>query len=220
MSNIVVVGASGHAKVVIDILEREGKHRIVGLVGRDEAPASECYGYRILGREEDLPDLVRSHPIDAGIVAIGENWVRSKVAKRIQELVPGFCFVTAVHPRAQLARGVVVGRGSVIMAGVVVNSDTRIGEFCILNTRASLDHDCVLEDYASLAPGATVGGDAKIGRFSAVCLGAAVVHGINIGEHAVIGAGATVISDIPGFVVAYGTPARVIRQRQAGDRYL
>ncbi len=220
MSDIVLIGASGHAKVVIDIIEKEGRHRVAGLVGQDEEPGSSCCGYRVLGKVEDLPDLVRARGIAAGIVAIGDNRRRSQVAAQVEEFVPGFRFVTAVHPSAQLARGVEVGRGSVIMAGAVANCDVRIGEFCILNTRASVDHDCLLEDYASLAPGATTGGSVRIGRFAAVCLGAAIIHGVNIGEHAVIGAGATVVSDIPGFVVAYGTPARVIRTRQAGERYL
>ena len=89
-----------------------------------------------------------------------------------------------------------------------------------MNTRASLDHHGVLGDYASLAPGVTVGGDVSIGEGGAVAIGATVLHGRSIGDWSVVGAGATVIDDVPDGVVAYGTPARVVREREPGDRYL
>jgi acetyltransferase-like isoleucine patch superfamily enzyme len=106
------------------------------------------------------------------------------------------------------------------MAGAVVNPGARVGAFCILNTNSSIDHDCILEDYASLAPGVVTGGGVVIGRYTAIGIRATVVHGVRIGEHSVIGAGATVLHDIPDHVVAYGTPARVVRNRQTGDPYL
>ena len=116
--------------------------------------------------------------------------------------------------------GLRVGAGTVLMAGVVVNSDSRIGAHCILNTRASLDHDCIMDDFSSLAPGVTVGGVARIGMYSAVSLGANIIHGKNIGAHTVVGAGALVQKDIPDHCVAYGVPARVVRPRAEGERYL
>jgi sugar O-acyltransferase (sialic acid O-acetyltransferase NeuD family) len=167
-----------------------------------------------------LPAL--AHSLDAGgcIVAIGDNWRRHLMVERIAGLAPELQFVTAVHPSAQIARGVTLGRGTVVMAGVVVNSDSRVGDFCILNTNASLDHDGVMENYSSLAPGAVTGGNVRLGAYSAVSLGARVLQGLTIGEHTVIGAGALVLADVPGFSVAYGTPAAIVRTRGAGDKYL
>jgi len=95
-----------------------------------------------------------------------------------------------------------------------------IGEGCIVNTRASLDHHGVLEDYASLAPAVTTGGNVSIGEGSVIAIGATVLHGRSIGDWSVVGAGATVIDDVPDGVVAYGTPAKVVREREPGDRYL
>src|SRR5688500_14187516 len=106
------------------------------------------------------------------------------------------------------------------MAGAVVNSDGSIGNSCILNTKASLDHDSLMEDFSSLAPNATVVGNVVIGAFSAVSLGASIIHGVKIGEHSVLGAGALAVDDIPHHSVAYGTPAKVIRKRLEGDKYL
>jgi sugar O-acyltransferase (sialic acid O-acetyltransferase NeuD family) len=154
------------------------------------------------------------------LIAIGDNWKRHLVSEKVKSLLPQFQFVHVVHPSAQVARGVTIGDGSVLMAGAIVNSDSGVGRFCILNTRASLDHDSLMEDFSSLAPNAVTGGNVQIGTCSAVSLGASIIHGVKIGEHSVIGAGALVVDDIPHHSVAYGTPAKVMRKRVEGDKYL
>lgn len=219
-NKIVIIGSSGHAKVAVDVIEREGKYKIAGLIDSFKAAGEVIFGYQVLGSEEKLAELVEEGGIAGGFVAIGDNWKRHLMVEKIRSLVPKFKFVSAVHPSAQIAGGVTIGEGSVLMAGVIVNSDSRIGSFCILNTNSSLDHDCVMEDFSSLAPNAATGGNVMIGAFSAVSIGASIVHGHGIGRHTVIGAGAVVLDDVPDYCVAYGTPARVIRKRQEGDRYL
>jgi sugar O-acyltransferase (sialic acid O-acetyltransferase NeuD family) len=218
--NIVVIGSAGHAKVVIDVIEKEGKYKLVGLVDSFKQGLERIYGFGLMGTEDVLQPLVANGTISGGIIAIGDNWKRHLMAEKIKALVPDFEFISAVHPSAEIARGVKIGDGTVVMAGAVVNSDSRIGDFCILNTNASLDHDSVMEDFSSLAPNATTGGNVMIGEFSAISLGANIVHGHGIGKHTVIGAGALVLDDIPEYCIAYGTPAKVIRKRQEGDRYL
>ena len=155
-----------------------------------------------------------------GIVAIGDNWTRARVVARIRELQPDFQFVTAIHPDVCVARDVSIGEGTVVMAGAVVNTGTRIGAFCILNTRCSVDHECTLGEFSSVAPGVVTGGCVAIGPFSAVGIGATLIHEVRIGEHTVVGAGATVVNDVPDHVVVYGTPARFVRSREAGEPYL
>lgn len=219
-NTIVVIGASGHAKVVMDIIELEGKYRIAGLIDTYKPAGELLFGYEILGAEETLAKLVSSGEVDGGIITIGDNWVRHLMAEKIRSLLPDFNFIRTVHPSASVARGVTIGGGSVLMAGVVVNSESKVGEFCVLNSNASLDHDSVMEDFSSLAPNATTGGNVSIGAFSAVSMGANILHGLNIGKHSVVGAGAVVLDDVPEFCVAYGVPARVISKRHAGDKYL
>ncbi|MCO6449587.1 MAG: acetyltransferase [Caldilineales bacterium] len=218
--HIVIVGASGHGKVVADIVEQEGRYRVVGFVDTYKTADSDWYDLKILGSDLDLPQLVGTWNLSGAIVAIGDNWTRYQVTERIQSLVPQLGFVSACHPSAQVGRGVTIGAGTVIMAGAVINSDTTIGEGCIINTKASLDHDCILGSFSSLAPGATCGGNVTIGALSAISQGANVIHGITIGSNTVIGASALVLRDIPDFSVAFGIPARVVRKRDAGDRYL
>jgi sugar O-acyltransferase (sialic acid O-acetyltransferase NeuD family) len=220
MDSIVIFGASGHSGVVIDIIEKQGAYAIAGLIDTYIPAGSERFGYRVLGTEHDLPLLIGELGIVRGVVAIGSNFARCAMARRILYAAPEFRFIPAIHPSAQIARGVSIGPGTVVMAGAVINTNSWIGEHCIVNTNASVDHDNVLERFSSLGPRAVTGGNVRLCEYSVLALGASVIHGRTIGAHAVVGAGATVIRDIPELVVAYGTPAVVARTRQPNDQYL
>jgi sugar O-acyltransferase (sialic acid O-acetyltransferase NeuD family) len=217
---ILVIGASGHAKVIIDIIEQAGAHEIVGLITEDPGTDRMFGGYPVLGGLHDLLQVAQEHHAKGLIAAVGDNWGRGEVARRVRDNHAAVDFITLVHPSAQIARCVEIGSGTVIMAGAVVNSGSRVGCHCVINTRASIDHDSVIGEFVSIAPGATLGGNVHIGDFSAISLGSSIIHGLTIGEHTVIGAGSVVLRDVPSYVVAYGTPARVIRERQKGQRYL
>ncbi|MBL8380307.1 MAG: NeuD/PglB/VioB family sugar acetyltransferase [Burkholderiales bacterium] len=220
MDNIVVIGSSGQAKVVIDAVRREGRRNVVGLLDRFRKVGETTLGHAVLGQEEDLPGLIDRHAVRGVIVAIGDNFVRAQVAARIAALCPGITFFSVVHPDASIAAEVVIGEGSVVMAGAVINACASVGRFCILNTHASLDHDSMLGDFASMAPRAVTGGNCRIGAYSAIGIGATLAHGARIGEHVVVGAGAVVMKPLDDRVVAYGVPARVVRGRSPGDPYL
>jgi sugar O-acyltransferase (sialic acid O-acetyltransferase NeuD family) len=220
VKNIIIVGSSGYAKVVADIIETRDEFTIVGLIDSFKPKGYGIVDYQILGTENDLRTLVAEYSLVGGVLAIGDNWDRYRMVSSILSVVPEFAFLTVVHPSACLAKDVEIGRGTVITAGAVVNSASKVGEFCIVNTRASVDHDNTIGNFASLAPGVTTGGNVTIGEFTAVSLGANLIHGITVGPHAVIGAGATVVDDVPGFSVALGTPAKVVRDRKEGEKYL
>lgn len=220
MDKIVIIGSSGHARVISDVVAKQGSFQMVGWVDPNRSRGEVIGDHPVLGGERDLPELMSGLAVMGGIVAVGDNHLRAGLVAAIREAVPAFRFVTAVHPSAQLGRGVSIGEGSVIMAGAVVNAGSAIGRHCIVNTMAAVDHDSLLGDFASLAPGVTLGGNVQLGSHTAICLGARVIHGIRIGEHTVVGAGATVLNDLPAEVVAYGTPARAQRSRAPGERYL
>jgi sugar O-acyltransferase (sialic acid O-acetyltransferase NeuD family) len=158
--------------------------------------------------------------VQGAILAVGDNWIRAKIASRLRAMSYPLTFPNAVHPAARVAKGVRLGEGNVLMAGAVINSETSVGDFCIFNTLCSVDHDGKIGNFVSLAPHSGTGGNVTIGDFSVVSLGANIIHAIQIGAHTVVGAGSTVLQDLPDHVVAYGTPARVVRQREAGERYL
>lgn len=220
MDPILIVGSAGHAKVVIDIVQQQARYAVAGLLDRFRAVGEMTAGIPVVGGEEDLPALVESLGIRGLIVAIGDNHVRATVAARVSELCPALPFVSAIHPRASVAPSALLGAGTVVAAGATINPDARVGAHCIVNTQASLDHDCSMGEGASLAPGVLVGGGCQIGRQSAIGIGAVLKHGVTIGEYAVVGAGSLVLHSLQSQVVAYGSPARVVRSRQPQDRYL
>src|SRR6059036_3442289 len=161
--NILIVGSSGHAASVIDLAERSGSIRIAGLPDRCKDRGTQLQGYEVLGGEENIGEFCSDRKIDGVAVAIGDNWGRSQSVAMLQALAPDLEFLTLIHPSATVSPSAVVGRGTVVMAGAIVNANCKIGDFCILNTKASLDHDCIVEDFASLAPGVTSGGRVTVG---------------------------------------------------------
>lgn len=201
-----LIGAGGHAKVIADILIACGRPPVAFL---DDAPP---HNY-VLGIPV-IQGLVLAEPGSAVIVAVGDNDTRMRLARRYT------VFDVAVHPSATVSRDAEIGPGSVVMAGAVINAGARVGAHCIINTNATVDHDCLISDFAHVAPGATLGGNVQVGIGSMVGLGASVSHGRIIGEYTIVGAGSTVVRDLPERVVAVGSPARILRARAPGDRYL
>ena len=220
MDSIVIFGSGGQAKVVIEIVQREGRYRIAGIIDAQLEPGAEVLGYTVLGGDDELPEICSGHAVVGGVVAIGDNFRRGEVLAGLARRYPEFRIVSAVHPQAVVSCDAVIGAGTVIMAGAVINPGCVVGTGCVLNTNCSLDHDGHLGDYASLGPGAVTGGNVELDDYAAVAIGAVVLQGVRIGAHAVVGAGATVTKNIMPLQVAYGTPARVIRSRKPGDRYL
>ena len=220
MKNIVIFGASGQGSVVLDCIEKEGKYKVVGFIDSFKKKGSKTNGYEILGSVYDLPYLKDKYNLFGGIVAIGDNWNRQVIVKKIKRIIPDFNFISAIHPSVVIGRNVKIGNGVAIMAGVIINANSRIYDHCILNTYSSLDHDGIMQESSSLAPRVCVGGNLFLDRFSSIGLGSHVIENISIGRHSVIGAGSLVVKDVESFVVAYGHPARMIRKRKAGDTYL
>jgi sugar O-acyltransferase (sialic acid O-acetyltransferase NeuD family) len=220
MTNIVLVGSSGHAKVIIDAIEKQDTHRIVGLLDRFRTPGEQTFGYHILGREEDLPTLRAKFDIEGIIVAIGDNFVRSKVVTTLSKIWPQTMFATVVHPNATIARDVSVGPGTVVMAGAVVHPSCSIGQHCIVNASSFLDHDSSMADFSSLAPRSATGGRCQIATCSAIGIGATLIQDVSVGEHTVVGANSAVLKSVGSHKVVYGSPAKEARFRHEGERYL
>lgn len=220
MQNIIIFGASGHGSVVLDCIEKEGKYKVAGFIDSFKKTGSYVNEYPILGTEDDLTDIIDKYDIYGGIVAIGDNWIRNTVVEKIKKISPHFKFVSVLHPNAEVGKDVQVGDGSVIMPGVVVNANSYIGHFCILNTNSSLGHDGFMQNFSSLAPKACTGGNLNLGKYSAICLGANVINAISIGNHTVVGAGSLVVGNLESNILAYGAPAKKIRDREIGEPYM
>ena len=220
MSKIILIGSSGHARVAIDVIESQGLFEIAGLIDDFRSVGEESCGYPVLGKVSDVAEICARQGVGGGLVAVGDNFARSLIQRKISTAYPAFRFITAIHPSAVVSARAQIGMGVVVMPGAVINVGCVVGDSCIVNTHAVLEHDSIMEEFSSLAPGAVTGGNVHIGRFSAIALGATLRNGVAIGEHTVIGAGAVVTHSIAAYRVAYGMPARVVRERTEGEVYL
>ena len=191
-------GASGHAKVIIDILKSQNKE-ISGLIDDNEF-INEMLSYPVY------------HELDKNfsyIVSIGDNKTRKKIVDKLSDVH----FETAIHEAAIVSENAQIEEGTVVMPGCIIQSCSHIGRHCIVNTGASVDHDCVLDDYVHISPHATLCGNVTVGEGTWIGAGAIIVPGIKIGKWSVVGAGAVVTKDIPDNVVAVGNPARILRKK-------
>jgi sugar O-acyltransferase (sialic acid O-acetyltransferase NeuD family) len=205
---IFVFGASGHAKVVIDAIERAGGMQVLFLCDdADEKRSTQLMGYTIVGGREEL--LARRSQTEVGIVAIGENAMRMKVAAWLLE--HGVRLTSVIHPAATIGRDVQIGDGSVVMAGCVINTGARLGRNVIVNTGASVDHDCEVEDGVHIGPGSHLCGHVSVGAGTLVGAGTTLVPSVRVGAAVTVGAGSTVIRDVPDNARVGGSPCRALR---------
>lgn len=208
LPGLIVWGASGHARVVADIVRLRGEFEIAGFVDDAHPEPRQFLGVPVVGGRDQLARL-RSNSARHLIVAIGNCGARLKLAQLAE--ADGFELATAVHPRAIVATDVSVGGGTVIAAGAVVNPGAAVGRNVIINTLASVDHDCVVDDGVHVCPGVRLAGGVTIGRGAWIGIGASVVAGVRVGAGSTVGAGSVVLKDVPEGAVCYGVPARVIR---------
>lgn len=203
---LLVVGAGGHAKVVVEVARAAGWTPVAAV---DRAGIGEVLGVPIRGTDESIAPLWESGEIDAALVAIGDNNLRHRLATRVRALecpTPSI-----VHPSALISPSARIDNGTVIMAGAIINASASVGRDCIVNTAAVIEHDCILGEAVHAAPRSVMGGSCSVGRLTLFGIGATARPGVRIGSQVVVGAGAAIVSDIPDGWVVGGTPARRIR---------
>lgn len=193
-------GASGHAKVIFDILEKNGE-QVEGLID-DNKDLCEFMGVPVIHHIEEMTPM---------IICIGMNETRKKISQRLTEAYE-VKFGKAIHPSAIISQYAEIGDGTVVMPRAVVQSGTKIGQHCIINTGAVLEHECVIGDFAHISPQATLCGNITVGEGTWVGAGATIIQGVKIGRWSIIGAGSVVTKDIPDGYVAYGTPCHRVRR--------
>lgn len=213
MQKVVIWGASGHALVVADIIRLMGGYQVEGYLDNvNPQRAGEPFGSEVvLGGEEQLPGL-RSAGVGLIAFGIGDGAARLALADVAENA--GFGLFTAIHPSATVAEDVRLGAGSVLCAGSVVNPGAQLGRLTIVNTCASVDHECEIGDAVHLSPGVHLAGRVSVGDGTAVGIGAVARDGISVGKGCIIGAGAVIVGDLPDNVLAYGVPAKVVRENQ------
>lgn len=206
---IVIAGASGFGKEVLDILRHEPNNDIVGFIDKDEKLfGSKINGVPVLGDDAILAKL-HSEGVSAVVVAIGDHRIRRRLFDLALDY--GYELINVIHPSAYISRYAELGRGVIIYAGVVINTNVRIGDNVLLNSGATIGHDTKIGGDVNINPGANIAGRVLIKRGAYIGIGASISENLTIGEGSVVGAGSVVVRDVPDNVVATGVPARATK---------
>jgi len=205
--DIYLYGCGGHAKVILDILHQQG--RVVTALIDDNPPPgiTQIHGIPVQLASEKLPTINCDR--SQWIVAIGNNRIRQLIANKLTHY--GHSFTTAIHPSAQIALGVEIAPGTVVMANAVINTDTRIGHHVIVNTGTTIDHDCIIGDYCHIAPGCSLCGQVKLGKGVFLGVGTSICPAVEIENQTTCGAGSVVVRSLPSHCLVYGCPAKIVQ---------
>ena len=201
---LIIIGASGHGKVVADIALKMNKWKEIAFLDDDEQLKS-ALGFDVIGKSQDVINYIDNSDI---VVGIGKNEIRQKIQSEIEGM--GACIPVLIHPNAVIAEEVEFGAGAVVMAGVVINCSTSIGKGCIINTSASVDHDNVIEDFVHVSPGVRLAGTVNVGYKTWIGMGSLITNNVSIISNSIVGAGSIVLKNINESGKYVGSPVRKI----------
>lgn len=202
MSKLCLYGASGHGKVINDII-LSTKNEVQSFFD-DNIVHQQFLGIPVLSS-----DAIKTFENNEFIISIGNNSIRKKISKKLTVQ-----FAKAIHEKAIVSKDVEIGKGTVVMAGAIINANVRVGEHCIINTNAVVEHDCFLEDFVHISPSVTITGNVTISEGVHIGAAATIIPNVKIGKWATVGAGAVVLKDVPDYAIVVGNPARIIKYKK------
>lgn len=220
--NIVLIGCGSGLIYSVDIIEKQGLYNIVGLIDSVKDVGTELYGYKVIGRQEEILKLKEEYLIYGAVITLGDNYLRYKISTEINEKLKSedWVWVNAIHPSVLIGNNVELGEGCLFMANVVINSGSAIKNFVHGYTGAIIEHNNTFESFSSISAGSVTGGFVNLGRYSAITLGCIIFDRVRIGNNVVVGSGSLVTKDLESDYLYYGNPCKKIRWRDLGEKYL
>lgn len=203
---VILIGGGGHCKSCIDVIEEDGFYEIAGIVDMPGRVGEEVFGYKIIGTDADLQDLVIKY--SNVLICLGSIGKRKALYERLTGLNASFPVI--VSPKAQVSDRVALGQGTVVFHQAVVNANAKIGTNCIINTSAVVEHDCVIGDHCHIATGAVINGGCRIQERTFIGSNATVLENIQVASDVVAGAGCVVTKNITESGTYLGVPARKV----------
>ena len=188
---MILIGAGGHTRSCIDVIEQQDQFQIAGLIGIPDEVHTQHLGYSVIGTDSNLPELAKTYQY--ALITIGQIQSAEHRIRLYQQAIQlGFQLPIIIAPTAHVSRHATLGEGSIVMHGAIVNAGARVGNNCIINTRALLEHDATVEDHCHISTGAILNGDVAVGAGSFVGSGSVIKEGVAIGKDCRVGIGLTV----------------------------
>ncbi len=214
MEKILLIGAGGHAKSVIDSLKTQGKYEPAGIIDKTEVGNTQVLSIPIIGADEDLPRFYEKgiHHAFVTVGSIGDTRIRQRLYQKLKKI--GFTLPNIIDPSAVISPTVKLGEGVFIGKSVTVNAGSFIGKMAIINTGAVIEHECTIGNFCHIASAAALCGNVSIGENTHIGTNATVIQGIKVGSNALVGAGSVVLKDIPDKVRVVGVPAQEINLKE------
>jgi sugar O-acyltransferase (sialic acid O-acetyltransferase NeuD family) len=195
MDKILLIGAGGHARSCMDVIEKVGQFEIAGLIEKDEETENDNLGYTIIGTDNDLHDL--RHKYKNTLISVGQiktPAIRIKLYQLLKEL--DFTLPVIISSKAYVSKHAQIGEGTIIMHGAIVNANAKIGKNCIINNRSLIDHDAIIGNHCHIATGAIINGEVNVADETFIGSGVITKQCISIGSNCIIGAGVVLKSDV------------------------
>lgn len=205
---LLLIGAGGHCKVIVDLLLKSKEYDVAGIIDLKSRIGDNVFGIPVVGTDSDLKKFAKQgiKYCFISVGSAGDPSLRAKLYGLARKA--GFLFPNLIHPSALASSQAALGDGNYIAPGVIINAGTQIGNNCILNTGAIIEHDCKLGDFVHLSPGAVLSGGVMIGDHSHIGSGSVVIQGLKIGTRAIVGAGSVVTKNVRSGTVVYGNPSK------------
>jgi sugar O-acyltransferase (sialic acid O-acetyltransferase NeuD family) len=193
-SEIILIGAGGHAASCIDVIEQQDKFQIAGLIGKKEELGRRVCGYNVFGIDDDLPELIKQYK--SAHISIGQIDTNKRNIIYSQVLELGFTMPTIISPNSYVSKHADIGNGNIIMHGVIINAGVKIGDNCIINSKALIEHDVQIQDGCHISTNSVLNGNVKIGTGAFIGSSVCIKNNISIGKYSIIGMGLSVRQDL------------------------
>jgi sugar O-acyltransferase (sialic acid O-acetyltransferase NeuD family) len=188
---LILIGAGGHARSCIDVIEQQGQYQIAGLIGMPDEVKTQHLGYAVIGTDNDLPELTKTYQY--ALITVGQiQTTEHRIRLYHQAIQLGFQLPIIIAPTAHVSRHATLGEGSIVMHGAIINAGARVGNNCIINNSALIEHDVTVENHCHISTGAILNGDVTVGAGSLIGSGSVLKQGVTIGKSCLVGMGLTV----------------------------
>ena len=220
MKKLLIFGLKRNFKIIVNEIFKFQNYKIIGFVDENiKVKSVKIDNKKISNLTKNIKSIINNKNV-SGLVTFGDNYLRKKIYEKVHKINKNFKWEILISKNAIVDKSVKIGQGSIIMPGVIINCYSKIGKMSLINTGSIIEHDNILKDFSSTAPGVTTSGNLTLGELSHLGTASTVIHDIKIGQNTILGANSLAIKNLDKNSVYVGNPAKKIKKRKVGLKYL